>query len=267
LGNLGAPLARRILDAGYPLTIWARQPATLAPFSGTAAQVAASARELAAAADVIGLCVRGDADVCTVMEGDDGVLAGARPGTVVAIHSTVHPDLCRRLAEQAAARDIIVLDAPLSGGHPAAENGELLVMMGGDEAAAEQCRPLFESFASHVLYMGPIGTAQQAKIVNNALLTANIALARDAIALGPALDIDTDMLARALQYGTARSFALDVFVNAQAQGGMTRPGWGLLRKDIDLMIDTSRRAHADSRSIVEPADRFLEQTQPTKEPE
>ena len=262
LGNLGAPVARRIAAAGYPLTVWARRAETLAVLADVPVRVATSARELAAATDVVGLCVRTDEDVCTVMAGPDGVLAGARPGTVVAIHSTVDPETCCRLAEEAAGRDVVVIDAPLSGGHPAAENGDLLVMTGGDEAAAERCRPLFETFGSLVLHMGPIGAAQRAKLVNNTLLTANIALAADALELGRHLDIDPGMLARALQHGTGRSFGLGVLVRVRDEGEFAVAGWGLLRKDVDLLIDAAARAGADGHTLVEPAERFLDQTRP-----
>jgi 3-hydroxyisobutyrate dehydrogenase-like beta-hydroxyacid dehydrogenase len=255
-------VARRIAAAGYPLTIWARRRETLATFGEAAVRVATSARDLAASSDVVGLCVRADQDVCAVMDGADGVLAGARPGTVVAIHSTVDPETCRRLAEDAAARDVTVLDAPLSGGHPAAENGDLLVMTGGDPAAAERCRPLFETFGSLVVHMGPIGTAQRAKLVNNALLTANISLAADAIELGRALDIDPDMLVRALEHGTGRSFGLSLVARLRHEGEFAAAGWGLLRKDVDLLIDAAGRAGADPHTLVEPAERFLDETRP-----
>jgi 3-hydroxyisobutyrate dehydrogenase len=255
-------VARRIAAAGYPLTVWARRAETLAAVADVAVRVATSPCDLAATVDVVGLCVRTDQDVCAVIDGDDGVLAGARPGTIVAIHSTVHPETCRRLADEAAARHVTVIDAPLSGGHPAAETGELLVMTGGDEEAAERCRPLFETFGSLVLHMGPIGTAQRAKLVNNTLLTANISLAADAIDLGRALDIDPEMLARALQHGTGRSYGLDVLVRVRGAGEFAAPGWGLLRKDVDLLIDAAGRAVADGHTLVEPAERFLDQSKP-----
>jgi len=262
LGNLGAPVARRIAGAGYRLTVWARRAETLATVSDLAVRVASSPRDVAASSDVVGICVRTDGDVCTVMEGGDGVLAGARPGTIVALHSTIDPETCRRLAEQAAVHDVTVIDAPLSGGHPAAEQGDLLVMTGGDPAAAERCRPLFETFGSLVLHMGPVGTAQRAKLVNNVLLTANIGLAADAIGLGQALDIDPDMLARALQHGTGRSYGLGLLVRTREDGAMAAAGWGLLRKDVDLLVDAASRAGADGHTLVEPAERFLRQYKP-----
>ena len=92
LGSQGGPMAGRIIEAGFPTTLWARRPASLEPFAGTAATVAGSPAELAAASDLVCLCVVGDTDVEEVVTGENGVLAGLKPGGVIAIHSTVHPD-------------------------------------------------------------------------------------------------------------------------------------------------------------------------------
>ena len=96
LGSQGAAMARRITDEGFPLTIWARRPASVEPFAGTDAVVASTPAELGAASDVVGICVVADADVEDVLLRADGVLAGMAPGGVIAIHSTVHPDTCAR---------------------------------------------------------------------------------------------------------------------------------------------------------------------------
>ena len=125
LGSQGAPMARRIVDGGYDLTLWARRPATLEPFADTAAKTADSPAELAAASDLVCICVVGDDDVREVLAGDTGVLAGLKSGGIVAIHSTVHPDTCRELAESAAKQGVSMIDAPVSGGGPAADDGHV----------------------------------------------------------------------------------------------------------------------------------------------
>lgn len=106
LGNQGGPMSRRIVEGGYDLTLWARRPATLEPFADTAAITAQSPAELAAASDLVCLCVTGDDDVREVLTGENGVLAGLAPGGMVAIHSTVHPDTCRELAKYFAAQGV-----------------------------------------------------------------------------------------------------------------------------------------------------------------
>jgi 3-hydroxyisobutyrate dehydrogenase-like beta-hydroxyacid dehydrogenase len=102
LGSQGGPMARRIIEAGYPVTLWARRPATLEPFADLPADVAASPAELGKASDLVCICVVGDADVEEVLAGEHGVLAGLGPGGMVAMHSTIHPHTCQRLADKAA---------------------------------------------------------------------------------------------------------------------------------------------------------------------
>ena len=160
LGSQGAPMARKIAEAGFPLTLWARRPAALEPFAGTAAKTAGTPAELAAGSDVIGLCVRDDNDVEQVVSGEDGVLAGVAPGAIIAVHATVHPDTVRSLAARAASRGAFVVDAPVSGGQPAAAAGRLLVMTGGEEEHVERARPVFASYGDPVVYLGPLGPAR-----------------------------------------------------------------------------------------------------------
>jgi len=113
LGSQGGPMARRIIEAGHPTTLWARRPEALEPFSDTDAKVAGSPAELAAASDLVCLCVVSDADVVEVVEGEKGVLAGLQPGSVIAVHSTVHPNTCRELAKKAGAHDVSVYEMVL----------------------------------------------------------------------------------------------------------------------------------------------------------
>ena len=249
LGSQGAPMARRIIDAGFPVTLWGRRPATLEPFAGTDATVADSPAKLAAACDLVCLCVRDDADVEAVTGGPDGVLAGLRPGGVIAVHSTVHPDTCRRLAAAAAAGDVRVVDAPVSGGRPAAEAGHLLVMVGGDEATVAYCRPVFASYGDPVVHLGPLGAGQVTKLLNNAAFTAHLGIAASLLALGRAFDVDSGRLGEVLLHGSGRSFALE---RVAAAGGTLDRIAGhagpLLDKDVRLVIDLVNAADASTRN-------------------
>ena len=112
LGSQGGPMARRIIEAGYPMILWARRPETLEPFADTAAKVAETPAELGAASDLVCVCVVGDADIDEIAGGERGLLAGLKPGSVIAVHSTVHPETCKRLAKKAAAQGVSVVDAP-----------------------------------------------------------------------------------------------------------------------------------------------------------
>lgn len=210
LGEIGAPMARRILDAGWPLVLYARRAEALKPFEGTAAATVASLRELGRRADIVAVCVHDDAQLEAVAlgESDDGVFAGLRAGGILVVHSTVNRDTCLRLAEAAAPRGIDVVDAPISGGPDGARAGTLAVMAGGTASAVERCRPVFESFARTVRRVGPLGCGQAAKAINNALYAAQGKLVDEAVAVGERLGIDRRTLIDVLQSGSAESFVL-----------------------------------------------------------
>src|SRR4051812_14682042 len=182
LGSQGAPMARRIVEGGYPLTVWARRPETIEPFADTEAAVAGTPAELGAASDVVGICVMADADVEDVLFRADGVLAGMAAGGVIAIHSTIHPDTCARVAQRARDRGVAVIDAPVSGGGGAAAQRKLLVMVGGEADHVARCQPVVETFGDPVLHLGPLGSGQMAKLVNNLAFTALVAVALETYA-------------------------------------------------------------------------------------
>ncbi|MEU6541191.1 NAD(P)-dependent oxidoreductase [Streptomyces sp. NPDC047000] len=246
LGSQGAPMARRIVDAGYGTTLWARRSAALAPFADTPAKTAGTPAELAAGSDVVCLCVVDDADIEQLTTGGEGILAGMRPGGVIVVHSTVHPETCRRLEERARVQGVSVLDAPVSGGGRAAEQGTLLVMAGGDPQVFAYCRPLFVTYGDPVAHLGATGAGQVAKLLNNVLFTAQLGLAADALGLGAALGLDTAGLGRLLSHGSAASFALERVVDA---GGTLRRiaahAGGLLAKDVRLFTDVVGTAVPD----------------------
>jgi 3-hydroxyisobutyrate dehydrogenase-like beta-hydroxyacid dehydrogenase len=250
LGNQGGPIVRHIMNGGFPTTVWARRPEVLGPFEASGAATAPSAAELAAAADLVGICTWDDASVVDVMRGDHGVLAGARPGTVVAIHATVHPDLCIELAAEGAARDVVVIDAPVSGGPDRTEAGTLLVMVGGDEAVAERCRPVFETFGRPVLHLGAVGAGQLAKLVNNTLFTANVELATDAIEVGSRMGIDPAQLIEVLTNGSAASYGAQTVRFRLANPSMDSRTRAYLAKDVSLLVDAAHSVGADPTSLL-----------------
>jgi 3-hydroxyisobutyrate dehydrogenase-like beta-hydroxyacid dehydrogenase len=252
-------MARRIIEAGFPVTLWARRAASLSPFSDTAAKVASSPAELASVSDVVCVCVVSDADVEEVLTAEAGVLAGLGSGGVVVVHSTVHPDTCRGLAALAAARGGALVDAPVSGGGPAAAAGGLLVMAGGDPDVVSFCRPVFASYGDPVVYLGPVGSGQVTKLLNNLLFTAHLATAASVLALGRSLEVDTGRLAEVIGHGSGASFALARV--ADAGGTLDRIGayaGPLLRKDVRLMAGVAEAADARPGAVLAAADAALE---------
>lgn len=258
LGSQGAPMARRILQGGYATTLWARRDSTLEPFADTDARTADSPAELGSQSDLVCLCVVGDADVDEVIRGDSGVLAGLQPGGIIAIHSTVHPDTCRRLAQHCADQGVSVIDAPVSGGGPAAEAGTLLVMAGGAPDVVERCRPIFETYADPVVHLGDLGSGQVTKLLNNLLFTANLGTAATALALGRQLGVATDRLAEVVSRGSANSFALN---SIRGSGGtldrLAGLAGALLQKDVRLVADLAQNAAATPGAVLDAADAAL----------
>ncbi|OMC56767.1 6-phosphogluconate dehydrogenase [Mycobacterium sp. IS-836] len=257
LGSQGGPMARRIVESGYETTLWARRPAALEPFADTAAKVAESPAELASASDLVCLCVVGDSDIEELTTGQHGLLNAMKPGGVIAVHSTVHPDTCRKLAKDAAAQGVSIIDAPVSGGGGAAEQRRLLVMVGGDADIVERCRPVFETYADPVVHLGELGSGQTTKLLNNLLFTANLATAAATLSLGQALGISPDRLTEVVSRSSGNSFALNTLGGV---GGLERlaPLAGtLLQKDVRLVVDLADHAAADGGAVLDAADAAL----------
>jgi 3-hydroxyisobutyrate dehydrogenase-like beta-hydroxyacid dehydrogenase len=258
LGSQGGPMARRIVESGYPVTLWARRPSSLEPFSDTPAIIASSPAELGAASDIVGICVVADADVEAVLLPPDGVLAGMAPGGLVAVHSTIHPNTCLRLAEQAAPKGVSLVDAPVSGGGGAAAVRNLLVMVGGEEKDVDRCRPVFETFADPVIHLGPLGSGQMAKLLNNLAFTAQITLALETFSLADDLGVDRGALAEVLAHGSGGSRAVGILAASGVNLAGLSQAAGLLRKDVDIALDVARsRGAPEPKAIVELARRSL----------
>jgi 3-hydroxyisobutyrate dehydrogenase-like beta-hydroxyacid dehydrogenase len=183
LGDIGRPMAARIVRGGFATTVFDLRPEPCAALAALGAAVADSGAALAAAADVIGVCVRDDADVEALLRGPDGLLAAARPGAVIAVHSTVTPDTVRGLGAAAATRGVALVDAPMTGGAAGAENGTLTYMVGGDAAALERIRPVLATSAARIVHAGPLGAGAITKACNNLMQYMEFLAAREAVAL------------------------------------------------------------------------------------
>jgi 3-hydroxyisobutyrate dehydrogenase-like beta-hydroxyacid dehydrogenase len=242
LGELGACIAQRLVDAGFPTVLWARRPESLLPFEGSGATVVDGPAAMAAACDVVCVCVLDDAGVEDVVAGPGGLLEGARPGSAIAVLSTVRPDTCVRLAGEADRRGVMLVDAPVSGSWEEAVTGTLVAMVGGDEAAVAACRPVLSAFTDSIQHLGPVGDGERAKLVNNATLLAQVGVVLDAVATGEGIGVDPDHLLEVMAQGTGRSYAVEVVIAMRELGPEPNSATWLLRKDLDLLLETARRA-------------------------
>ena len=263
LGSQGGPMARRIVDAGFPTTLWARRAEALEPFGDTAASIAGSVAELGAASDVLGVCVVDDAGVDQVLRGPEGALAAMADGGVVLIHSTVPPTTCLRL--QADFPALHVLDAPVSGGGHKAATGELLVMAGGPADVVDRVRPVLETYGDPVLHLGPLGSGQQAKVLNNAVFAAQLGLAAEAFELAAAHQLDLAAVAAVLAAGSGRSYAAEVVAGSGHDLEGLAPFAGeLLAKDVGILVDGGA---APGSALVTAADAALARMKVERGPE
>ena len=235
LGSQGGPMAHRIVDAGLPLVVWARRAEVLAAWTDKGAVAAASVAELGAQCRHVGVCVVNDADVLAICDQlIPAMKADGASGGVIAIHSTVLPETVVALEARCHAAGLALVDAPVSGGEPAAQAGVLTVMCGGTEAAFALAKPVFETFGKLIVRLGPAGAGQRAKIVNNALLSAHIGLAWSALGSAEQLGIDKAALAELIRESSGRSFGFEVAARLLAPAAFAH-GARMLHKDIELL--------------------------------
>lgn len=242
-----------MIDAGFATTLWARRAESLDPYRDTSALFANTIEQVGAASDHVGICVVNDNDVREVC---DRLIPTMTAGSRIAVHSTIHPDTCRAVARQAADQGIHVIDAPVSGGSPAAEAGVLTLMLGGDEAAIAQAMPVFQTFGKLIVRLGDVGAGQHVKLINNSLLVANLGLAHAAVEAGKALGVDKASLTELLLASSGRSFALEVISRMESPRGF-RHGGALLRKDLDLLSEVLAGRHHAAAQLAHAADPFL----------
>jgi 3-hydroxyisobutyrate dehydrogenase len=254
LGSQGGPMARRIVDAGFDLVLWARRPESLEPYRDTAASVAESVADLGGQVDYCGVCVVDDDGVTEVVE---QLLTSMQPGSVIVIHSTVTPKLCIKLAARAAQVGVDLLDAPVSGGGPGAAAGTLTVMIGGKKAVAERVQVVLDTFAGAVSYLGGVGAGQYAKLVNNTMMAANLATANHAIVVAAELGIELDAFKELVKQSSGRSFAFDVRARMSAPKDFAH-GAKLLAKDVALLGDALADDSQSYEAIAAMAKTFLD---------
>ncbi len=249
LGNIGAPMAERLLDAPEGLVVMDVSSDATEPFAAKGATVAATPAELARTAQVIGIVVQNEQQVRDVLDGPDGILLTAAPGTVVAVHSTISAEGAVALAELAAASDVEVVDAPISGGAMGAHDGSLAVMVGGSADAAQRARPLLDRYASLVVHTGPVGSATQMKIARNLITFASYAAAGEALRLAAAAGLDVAELGEIVRHsdritGGPGAFMVRSEAGLMADGDGLRPMFGhtlaLGSKDLELAAEMGR---------------------------
>ena len=243
LGVMGHPMAGHLARAGHATTVYNRTAAKAAAWLNEYGGGAASTpREAAAGADVVFACVGNDDDLCAVTLGPDGAFAGMPPGAVFVDHTTASAEVARRLHREALARGLHFIDAPVSGGQAGAVNGALTVMCGGDEAPFAAMRPVALSFARAVTRVGPSGSGQLAKMVNQVAIVGMVQALAEALAFGKRAGLDMPLVLDVIGKGAAQSWQMDnrgkTMLEDRFDFGFA-VDW--MRKDLGLVLDEARR--------------------------
>jgi len=253
LGNMGKRIARRLLDHGYQVSVYDRDIAKANALTAQGSTLAKSVLELAGSADVILSCLTNDEAVRSVYTGPEGVFAGARPGTVVLEMSTISPDGSRELQRLGAGVGVKVLDVAISGSTPAAEQGILTLLVGGDQDMFRAAEPIFQAVARQHFLLGGSGSGTAMKLVVNALLGIGMQAIAEAVVLGEKVGLDRGRLLEVLSK-TAVIAPAHVGKLARVAINDYSPQFplGLMNKDFQLILKAAAEAHV-SMPVTEEA--------------
>ena len=247
LGDQGAPMAQAIGDSGFELHAWARRPQSLDPLAQTRPTVHDSPASLAAAVNILELCLRDDRDIWDIL-GTPGVEDALRPGLIVVNHGTGDPGENREIAEHLAGKTVACLDAPVSGGGAGARTRALTTMAGGDRKAYDKCKPVFATFSRTVAYMGPSGSGQITKLLNNAMTMSNLDNAVNLIRLVCRLGMNVQAVIDVIDVSSGGSAILRA-LRTDTTPEIAPHIQGLMRKDIEHFADAIRAYGLDPRPL------------------
>lgn len=249
LGVMGSPMARHVARAGHRLTVYnrtqARTEAWLMHNSGFEVRVANSPADAAEGADAVVTCVGTDDDLADVVLSPNGVFATLRRGGVFIDHTTVSALIARQIAVEGRDKEILCVDAPVTGGQAGAEAGTLSIMCGGMARAVEAACPVMKPYAKRITHVGKSGAGQTTKMVNQICLAGTIASLAEAIRFAQAAHLDLDKVYEAISGGAAQSWEMDNNWNTMAQDKFDfgfAVDW--MRKDLGLAIDEARSTGA-----------------------
>jgi len=242
IGLMGAPMAKRLAEAGYRVTIWGRTPAKLEPVIAAGAEAADSPAALARASDIVFTCLSDTAAVEAVVFGDDGIAAGGAKGKLLVDMSSIRPDAARRMAERLRAETGMGwVDAPVSGGVAGSESGTLTVMAGGTEEDFERARPVVAHLARRFTLMGPTGAGQTTKLINQVMVGTVVAVLSEAASLALNAGIDAARIPEALAGGRADSLPMQQFFPKMVKGDFfVESHLRTMLKDLDTVLALAR---------------------------
>ena len=235
LGKMGNPIARHVQAAGFDVIGYEVAEKAMVQAKSAGIATASSVKDVAAITDFIIVLVGFDVEVEKVLFGADGIVGAARPGTIIGIGSTIAPRTMELLCARMEGTGLRLLDIPSCRGEQAAEDGKLLLMVGGETDVFTDCKPVLETFADSIFYIGQTGAGQVAKMINNMILWACVSINHEGLKLAEKLGISPDVLRPALVASSANNWALETRVEERP---MPWP-----EKDMTIVLKEADRAH------------------------
>ena len=241
LGIMGKPMAANLLEAGHTVVVHNRSREAVDELAAAGADTASSPRDAAERGEVVITMLPDSPDVEAVVLGDDGVAAGVSEGMLYVDMSTIAPTTSREIHQALEEKGVEAVDAPVSGGQPAAESGDLSIMAGGSAEAVERARPMLEVLGKSVTHIGPPGAGQVAKAANQVVVALTIQAVAEALTLARHAGVDAGKVREALLGGLAQSKILEMHGERMLSGEF-EPGFrlSLHRKDLAIALDTAR---------------------------
>ncbi len=258
LGIMGGPMAQNLMEAGHELVLYNRTPEKAEEIAGNGATVVESPREVAESCDVVVLMLPDSPQVEEIVEGENGVLEGIKEGALIVDMSTISPVVTRELAEKIEERGASMLDAPVSGGEPGAQQGTLAIMAGGSEEDFERARPLLEVMGDAITHVGPTGAGQTAKAANQIVVAVTLEGISEALVLASKAGVAPEKILEAISGGLAGSNVMEAKKENFLEHDF-EPGFrvDLHHKDLGIALATGRE-YGVSLPVTAIVDQMLE---------
>ena len=262
LGVMGYPMAGHLQKNGYNVTVFNRTESKAKKWvEEYGGQMGKTPNEASLNAEIVFLCVGRDEDIIEVMEGDNGILSSAKEGLIIVDHTTASAEIARTYFAKLQKRNVAFLDAPISGGQAGAENGALSIMIGGEENDFEVVKPVLQSYGKAIELIGPSGSGQIAKMINQICIAGLVQGLSEAMAFGKKAKVDMEKVLSVISKGAAQSWQMENRYRTMIDGKFDY-GFAVdwMRKDLSICFNEAKKNGA-SLPITEIVDKYYEEVQ------
>ena len=262
LGVMGYPMAGHLQKNGYNVTVFNRTESKAKKWvEEYGGQMGKTPNEASLNAEIVFMCVGRDEDIIEVMEGDNGILSSAKEGLIIVDHTTASAEIARTYFAKLQKRNVAFLDAPISGGQAGAENGTLSIMIGGEENDFEVVKPVLQSYGKAIELIGPSGSGQIAKMINQICIAGLVQGLSEAMAFGKKAKVDMEKVLSVISKGAAQSWQMENRYRTMIDGKFDY-GFAVdwMRKDLSICFNEAKKNGA-SLPITEIVDKYYEEVQ------